>query len=84
MSEKRFIVDGDGIFQKEGKLYSDDEIAQMLNGQQAYIEKLCIIIDWADSQFETDDTDLIFKWNAFVEKQGLNLEEICNRGFDDE
>ena len=40
MSEKRFIVGDDGIFRKGEKLYNDDEIAQIINEQQATISKL--------------------------------------------
>ena len=46
-------------------------------------EQLRNLVDWADSHFENDDdTDVIFKWNAYAEKLGANLEEILNKGFD--
>ena len=90
MSEKRLASSGDsfvGLTEMQiGDLLNElsDENTRLhkkVDEQQATIDKLCTIIDWADSQFENDDTDLVFKWNAFVEKQGLNLEQIVNRGF---
>lgn len=82
MSEKRFTWDGDILFdslelRELGNCLEARDIVDLLNKLYEENEQLRSLVDWADNYFENDDdTDAIFKWNAYAEKLGANLEDL--------